>query len=175
MNKLTPTLTAIALACAAPFAAAAQDILPTRGDKISEFRTAGAWHIRKNETRNVCFASYKSDSGAIVQFGFINDETAGYLGLFSQRASDVAATQEIAVLANGHLYVGEATGMGPSIEDGYEGGYILVNNPEFVKDIEIGQELIAFPDMPNSYIVDMSGAKNAVYEVRKCTTELKTQ
>ncbi|WP_113911388.1 hypothetical protein [Roseovarius dicentrarchi] len=175
MMKLTPALTAIALACAAPMAAAAQDVLPTRGDKISEFRSAGAWHVRKNETRETCFASYKSKSGAIVQFGFVEDESAGYLGLFSQRAPEVEATQEIAVLANGNLYVGEATGMGPSIEDGYEGGYILVNNPEFVKDIEIGQELVAFPDMPHSYVVDMTGAKNAVYEVRKCTTELKSK
>ncbi len=173
MVKLTATLTAITLACAAPFAAAAQDILPTRGDEISNFRSAGAWQIRKNETRGLCFASYKSESGAIVQFGFAEDETAGYLGLFSQRVADVAAEQKIAVLANGNLYVGEATGMGPSIEDGYEGGYILINNPEFVKDIEVGQELVAFPETPSAYIVDMSGARNALYEVRKCTTELK--
>lgn len=175
MMKLTPTLTAIALACAAPFAAAAADILPAKGDKISEFRTAGAWHVRKNETRNLCFASYKSESGAIVQFGFAQDEKAGYLGLFSERASDVAAKQDIAVLANGNLYVGEATGMGPSIEDNFEGGYILVNNPEFVRDIEVGQELVAFPDTPQSYVVDMRGAKNALYEVRKCTAELQNQ
>ncbi|HEY9039561.1 MAG TPA: hypothetical protein VIN05_11560 [Roseovarius sp.] len=175
MIKLTPALTAIALACAAPFAAAAQDILPTRGDEISEFRKAGAWHVRKNETRGLCFASYKSESGAIVQFGFAEDETAGYLGLFSQQAPDVPPTQEIAVLVNDNLYVGEATGMGPSIEDGYAGGYILVNNPEFVKDIEIGKELIAFPETPDAYIVDMSGASNALYEVRKCTNELKAE
>ncbi len=175
MMKLTPTLTAIALVCATPFAAAAQELLPTRGDTISNFRSAGAWEIRKNETRNLCFASYKSESGAIVQFGFAEGEEAGYLGLFSQAVENVPASQEIAVLANGNLYVGEATGMGPSIEDGYEGGYIMVNNPEFVKDIEIGQELVAFPDMPNSYVVDMRGAKNALYEVRKCTTELQNQ
>lgn len=175
MTKLTPTLTAIALACAVPFAAAAQDILPTRGDTISKFRSAGAWEIHKNETRDLCFASYKSKSGAIVQFGFAEGEKVGYLGLFSQAAVDVPASQEIAVLANGNLYVGEATGMGPSIQDDFEGGYILVNNPEFVKDIELGQELVAFPETPASFIVDMSGAKNALYEVRKCTTELKAK
>ncbi|MCQ0091939.1 hypothetical protein [Roseovarius sp. M141] len=175
MIKLTPAVTAIALACAAPLAAAAQDNLPTHGDTISEFRTAGAWNIRKNETRENCFASYESDSGAIVQFGFAEGETAGYLGLFSPNATDVPATQEIAILANGNLYVGEATGMGPSVTDGYSGGYILVNNPEFAKDIEMGQELVAFPETPNSYIIDMRGAKNAVYEVRKCTTELQSK
>ncbi|PVA09782.1 hypothetical protein DC366_11710 [Pelagivirga sediminicola] len=175
MIKLTPALTAIALVFATPTLAADTEVLPAKGDEISKYRDAGAWTIRENATRGSCFASYQSESGAIVQFGFTKDEQAGYLGLFSQLAEDVAPKQEIAVLANGNLYVGEATGVGASLADGYEGGYILVNNPEFVKDIELGKELVAFPETPESYIVDMSGAKNAVYEVRKCTNELKAK
>ncbi|MDO5756350.1 MAG: hypothetical protein Q4P24_02380 [Rhodobacterales bacterium] len=173
MTRLTPALAAFAVLFAAPFPLAAQDLLPTVGDSISNFRSAGAWEIRKNETRGVCFASYKSESGAIVQFGFASDEKAGYLGLFSQRSPDMPATQEIAVLANGNLYVGEAIGVGSTPMDGYEGGYIVVNNPEFAKDIEAGKELVAFPEMAYTFIVDMRGAKTAMYEVRKCTSELK--
>jgi hypothetical protein len=175
MNRLAFAATAIAIAAAAPLTAQPEDVLPVRGDEISEYRSAGAWNIRQNATRNSCFASYKSDSGAIVQFGLTRDEQAGYLGLFSNLAGDVADRQEIAVLVNGNLYVGEARGVDPSIEDGYTGGYILINNPEFVSDVEQAKELVAFPETPASYVVDMHGASNAVYEVRKCTRELKAE
>jgi hypothetical protein len=177
MPKLTPTLSAIAIALAAasPVLASPLDVLPAAGDSISEFRKAGAWTIRENATHKTCFASYQTEQGAIVQFGFTDDEKAGYLGLFSEAASDVAPKQEIAVLVNGHLYVGEATGVGPGLSGSYSGGYILVNNPEFVKDVEIGKKLVAFPETPAAYVVDMSGAKNAVYEVRKCTREAKAK
>ena len=172
MNKFFPAFGALALAIATPLAAATDDVLPTRGDDISKFRDAGAWTIRANNTRGTCFASYKSESGAIVQFGFVEDESTGYLGLFSQNVNVTESEQGVAFIANGNLYSGQATGVGASIADGYEGGYILVNNPDFVKDIEAGKELVVFPETPETYVVDMSGASAAVYEVRKCTTGL---
>ncbi len=172
MTKLLTAACALTVAFSAPLSAAPQDVLPARGDEIAKFRDAGAWTIRENVTKGSCFASYKAESGAIVQFGFTEDETAGYLGLFGQNSAAIPSEQEIAFIANGNLYTGMATGVGASIEDGYEGGYVLVNNVEFVNDIEAGGELIVFPETPQTYIVDMSGASAAVYEVRKCTTEL---
>lgn len=172
MNKLFPALGVIALAFATPLLASVEDVLPTKGDDISKVRDAGAWTIRKNATSGSCFASYKAESGAIVQFGFVKDETAGYLGIFSENVGAVKSEQDVAFIANGNLYSGKATGVGSSIHDGYQGGYVVVNNPKFVKDIEAGGELVVFPETPQTYIVDMSGASAAVYEVRKCTTEL---
>lgn len=172
MKKLFPAIAALAIAAAAPLSAAPEDVLPQVGDEISEFRDAGAWTIRENETRGSCFASYKAESGAIVQFGFVRDETAGYLGIFSQNVAPVLPEQEVAFVANGNIYSGVATGVGASIHDGYEGGYIVLNNVDFVQDVEQGKELVVFPETPEAYIIDMSGASNAVYEVRKCTREL---
>ena len=172
MTKFKTALTALAIVCAAPLSAATDDVLPASGDDISKYRDAGAWTIHQNATRGSCFASYRSTNDAIVQFGFTKSEKMGYLGLFSQTAMVTDGDQKIAVIANGNLYVGEASGVGANLKDDYKGGYILVNNPEFVKDIEAGKELVAFPESPQSYIVDMRGAKAAVYEVRKCTGEL---
>jgi len=171
MTRLLTALIAVSMAFAAPLMAA-EDVLPSSTDEISIDRKAGAWVIFKNETRKSCFASYKSENGYVVQFGFTKDETNGYLGLFSQDAKVEEGTRDITVIANGNVYFGESTGVAVNLSDGYEGGYILVNNPNFVKDIEKGKQLVAFPDSPNTYIIDMKGAKNAVYEVRKCTTEL---
>jgi len=172
MTKLLTAVGALTIAFAAPLAAAPQDALPTKGDKIAKFRDAGAWTIRKNETKGSCFGSYRAESGAIVQFGFTEDESAGYLGLFGQNATAVGENETVAFIANGNLYTGVANGVGASIEDGYEGGYVLINNADFVRDIEAGGELVVFPETPETYIVDMSGASAAVYEVRKCTAEL---
>lgn len=172
MTKLFTAISAIAIGIAAPLAADTMDVLPNKGDDISKYRDAGAWTIRQNATSGSCFASYRSEAGAIVQFGFTEDETAGYLGLFGQGDTAAPSEQEVAFIANGNLYGGMAMGVGASIEDGYEGGYVLVNNTDFVRDIEAGEELVVFPETPASYIVDMSGASAAVYEVRKCTDEL---
>ncbi len=180
MIKFLPILAASAFAFSSSPAVADDaatlaptQVLPSAGDEISLFRNAGAWSIHKNTTRKSCFASYESETGEVVQFGFTDNEKVGYLGLFSQRAEVEESDQEVSVIVNGNLYVGEATGTGANLSDGYQGGYLLVNNPEFIKDVEAGQELVAFPEMPNMYIVDMKGAKNAVYEVRKCTQEMK--
>lgn len=172
MNKTRIILAALAIAGAAPLSAATDDVLPSGSDDISKYRDAGAWSIYQNATRKSCFASYKSKQGPIVQFGFTKAEDMGYLGLFAKGGAATEGDQKVAVIANGNLYSGIATGTGYALEDGYTGGYTLVNNPKFVKDIEMGQELVAFPQTPQSYIVDMTGAKNAVYEVRKCTTEI---
>ncbi|MFD0859874.1 hypothetical protein [Roseovarius aquimarinus] len=172
MTKLLTAISALTIGFAAPLAAAPEDALPTKGDEISKYRDAGAWTIRKNETKGSCFASYKAENGAIVQFGFTEDETAGYLGLFGQTDAAIETGQNVAFIANGNLYGGVATGVGASIEDGYEGGYVLVNNTDFVQDVEAGEELVVFPETPQTYIVDMSGASAAVYEVRKCTNEM---
>ncbi|MEI4260950.1 hypothetical protein [Roseovarius sp. D0-M9] len=172
MTKLLTAVGALTIAFAAPLSAAPEDVLPERSDEIAEFRDAGAWTIRENVTKGSCFASYKAESGAIVQFGFTEDETAGYLGLFGRDAMAIPSEQEVAFIANGNLYSGMATGVGASLEDGYEGGYVLVNNAEFVQDIEAGGELTVLPETPQAFVVDMSGASDAVYEVRKCTTEL---
>jgi hypothetical protein len=172
MKNFRIALAALAVACAAPLSAATDDVLPSGGDNISKFRDAGAWSIYKNETRGSCFGSYKSTNGEIVQFGFTKNEALGYLGLFAQGAAAGTENTDVAFIANGNLYTGTATGTGHALEGGYSGGYVLVNNPSFAKDIEIGKELVAFPDTPNTYIIDMSGASNALYEVRKCTAEL---
>lgn len=173
MNKFFPALAALAIAAASPLSAAApEDVLPQHGDEISKFRHANGWTIRQNMTRKNCFASYQTGSGAIVQFGFVEDESAGYLGLFSSNAATPKVNQEVAFIANGNIYTGIATGVGASVSDGYKGGYVVVNNRDFARDIAKGKELVVFPETPEAYIVDMSGAGIAAYEVRKCTGKI---
>lgn len=171
MLKLFPTLTALALVVAAQLSAAPEDVLPRHGDDISKFRDAGAWVVRQNMTSGTCFAAYQADSGAIVQFGFVEDESAGYLGLFSPNVATPAANQEVAFIANGNIYAGIATGVAATI-DGFNGAYVVVNNRDFARDIAQGEELVVFPETPEAYVVDMSGASTAAYEVRKCTAEI---
>lgn len=160
------------LAFATPLMAS-EDILPSKSDEISADRKAGVWTIFRNETSNTCFASYESDDGYVVQFGFSQDAQNGYIGLFSKDFEVEEGTSEIALVVNETLYTGEATGL-PANLSGYQGGYIIVNNPDFVKDVEHGKEIVAFPDSPRAFSISMKGAKNAVYVVRECTEELQS-
>lgn len=170
--RLLTAFAAASLAFATPVIAA-EDILPSKSDEISADRKAGAWTIFRNETSNTCFASYESEDGYVVQFGFAQDAQNGYIGLFSKDLEVEEGTSEIAIVVNETLYTGEATGLAANLS-GYQGGYIIVNNPEFVNDVEKGKQIVAFPDSPRAYVISMKGAKNAVYLVRKCTEELQS-
>ncbi len=173
MKKFYQTCAAVAVILASPALASDQDVLPSSEDDIVIFRTAGPWTIHQNNTSKTCLISQKGENGGLVQMGLTKSGDYGYLGAFSQNADVEEGVKEVAVLVNDHVYIGQSEGVTHNLNDGYKGGYILTDNPNFVKDLEHEGDLVAFPDTPFIYTINLSGAKNAIYEARKCTKELQ--
>ncbi|SLN46011.1 hypothetical protein ROA7450_02249 [Roseovarius albus] len=173
MKKFYNTCAAIAVVLASPAIASDADVLPSADDDIAIYRTAGPWTVYQNNTRKHCLIAQKGDNGGLVQMGLSKSGDYGYVGAFSQSAEVQEGLKEVVVLVNDNVYTGEASGVGTGLEDGYKGGYIRVNNPNFVKDLEKEGEMIAFPDTPYIYTINLAGTKNAIYEARKCTEELQ--
>jgi opacity protein-like surface antigen len=177
MNILKPTGTLLSglIAAVAVFAASAayaadEDVLPTAGDQIEEFWKSTYWTIYKNNTRQSCFIQWSGET-SVVQAGLTNDQDAFYLGAFVKNfepVEPVEGERGIAIVLNGNLYVGGVTTVSRTLSGGFEGGYILLDNPKFVADLEEAGEFIAFPDSPNTVTVTLITPRNAIGRARDC-------
>lgn len=173
MKKFNLICAAVAFAVAAPAFAGDEDVLPMSTDEITMYRNAGDWSVHQNLTRKTCFISRSGENGGLIQMGLTKEEDYGYVGIFSKNLDVEEGIKEIAILVNDNVYVGHSKGVTHNLEGGYKGGYVLGQGKEFRMDLEKGEELIAFPDSPYVYIVNLKGSSNAIYEARKCTNELQ--
>lgn len=145
-----------------------RSVLPSAGDDIVRFRTFGAWAVMQNNTDGNCFASRADNAGNIIQMGVTKDRSFGYLGAFTSDGRLAGDGAKIVAVVNGNLYSGEAHGVSHGLNEGRTGGFILVNNTNFVRDIEASREIVFFPDTPNTVTLNTRRARDAIYEARKC-------
>jgi len=174
MKQLKTVAASLALlgALTAPvYAQSAQEVLPLSTDKIETDRTFGKWAILRNETRGHCLGTKADDSG-VVQMGITADETLGYVGVFVKPEVDPGKSNDVAVLVGGEVFVGESSGPVAHLGDGWHGGYILADNPDFRKAIEASNEMDVFPDQPFAVRLNIKGADKAIYEIAKCSREM---
>lgn len=149
------------------------EVLPEASDVVENYRMAGDWAIFANKTRGTCYMERTDDAGGAVQMGLTKSGEYGYIGMFVKGAEVEDEIKDIAISVNGNVYVGEAN-PATHLEGGYQGGYILSNNKDLRHDLGKADEMYAFPDAPYMVTVDLKGARNAIFEVRKCTEELQS-
>lgn len=154
--------------CAASLAHAAdEDVLPAAGDTIETYLSAKYWTVFKNSTRQSCFIEWRSEN-SVVQAGLTKAQDAGYLGAFLRDVEPTEGNQDIAIVLNGNLYVGRSTTVAQTLSGGLKGGYIVVDNPNFVKDLEEAREFVAFQGSPYTVTVKLKTPKNAIDRAREC-------
>ncbi len=181
--KIKTLLGAVAASCLAVVAFASDDaaeeeayaeaeVLPEATDTIEDFRRVGEWMVYANVTRGSCFMTQTDDFGAAVQMGLTKSGEYGYIGIFVKGAEVEEGIKDIVISVNDNIYVGESYSA-THLEDGYQGGYILSNNTDLRYDLGKADEMYAFPESPFMVTVDLEDARNAIFEVRKCTEELR--
>lgn len=168
LGRFFPIYAAAMAICSASIANAQDDaVLPTTDDNVEVYWNAAFWTIFKNNSRQSCFIEWRSETTA-VQAGLTKDLSSGYLGAFIKDFETVEGDRAVAILLNGNLYVGTSTTVTQTLSDGFKGGYVLVNNPRFVSDLEEASEFVAFPDSPNTITVTLKTPKNAIDRAREC-------
>ena len=173
MNMITKTIAVLLLGAATPALSADQDILPVNTDEIAQYRNVGEWVVHENLTRGSCFISRSDDAGHLVQIGLTKDNNYGYIGIFQKGAHLEEGTNDVAIVVNGNLYVGESKTVVHGASDGYEGGYVIANDKQLRLDLEQQKEMIVFPDKPFMVTVNLDHLRNAIYEARECTKKLQ--
>lgn len=176
-NDLTPTrtpiLTAALLTVLAPAAWAESSVIPTSGDGFSVYAEVEGWTIYADSATKTCLAERTDDVGNAIQMGPTKDREFAYIGVFTKGELPKRDGKEIAVAIDGNIFTGEVKRLSSKkLAAGYNGGYLLTNNPNFVTAVAEGKELLAFPDSPVAFKVDLTGTKAAIESARKCNAEI---
>lgn len=174
MKLTSTTLIPTALLAVATAAGHAEDSpIPQSGDSFSEYGMVEGWTIYADATTKTCLAERTDDVGNVMQMGVTRDLDYAYVGIFTQADIDVQTEGAIAIAVDGANFVGMSDGIkSGKLRGDYRGGYVLTNNPDMVTAIAEGRELVAFPEQPVAFVIDLTGTKRAIEEARKCNAEI---
>ncbi|PRY19786.1 hypothetical protein CLV78_11829 [Aliiruegeria haliotis] len=150
--------------------AMASDVLPSTDSTFRMWGEEGDWKVMVDEGRNTCLTERVFENGGVIQMGLTKDHEFGYFGVFTKDA-DVKKKQEIILSLGGNLYSADARGKTKNLADGYVGGYLLTDNPNFVDDVMNQKEMIVYPEETYAWIVSLDGTKKAIEAARKCNME----
>jgi len=167
------TTTLALMTGSAAFATDVSDIVPAAGDKLTVYKQVGDWTVYADADRESCLIERSDDDGNAMQMGLTKDLSATYVGVFTKKDIKIEPSQPIAIAVDGEVYTGESYGIrSGQLQGNYSGGYVLSNDPDFVTAIAQGRKLLAFPEKPWFFIVDLTGTKRAIDEAKKCQASL---
>ncbi|WP_261195578.1 hypothetical protein [Pseudoruegeria sp. SHC-113] len=160
--KLIP---AAAMATACTFAG-----LPALADTYTKFGEVEGWKVFADAEKKSCLMERVDAAENVIQMGLTEDRGVGYVGVFTKAETNIKKGDEeaVAILIGGNIYLGEATGMRGNITEGYSGGYVLSDDPQFATDIAQQYEMIVFPETEFAFVVDLTGTKKAMEMTKEC-------
>ncbi|SLN38422.1 hypothetical protein PSA7680_01893 [Pseudoruegeria aquimaris] len=154
-----------ALACA--LAAAA---VPALAATYTKFGEVEGWKVYADAERKSCLIERVDALENVIQMGLTEDRGVGYVGVFTKADTNIKKGEKeaVAILIGDHIYLGEATGMRGNITEGYSGGYVLSDDPQFATDIAQQYQMIVFPETEYAFVVDLTGTKKAMEMAAAC-------
>ncbi|WP_164658466.1 hypothetical protein [Tropicibacter sp. Alg240-R139] len=173
MTLKTLAATAALIAMPAVSALASDDFLPSVDDVFTEWGKVEGWTVWVDVTRNSCLAERIDSNTNIVQMGLNKAQDFAYLGVFTKADIKLRGGKEkVTISLDGKLYEGNARKKSKHMEDGYKGGYILIDNPEFVTQVQKRYTMVVFPKREEAFSVSLDGTFKAIEAARKCQAEL---
>lgn len=175
MNRFVSVLVTATAAIMATAAAAEVTVLSPGTDTFAQVAQEGPWTIYADGNRQSCLIEGVDIAGNVVQMGLTSDHKLGYVGVFTP--VDVGLTdggdKAITIEVNGNTYSGEVKTREHGLAEGYQGGYFLTDNPQFVEDMMAGTEMVAFAnDTGNGVVIDLTGSHTAIEAASTCTRQL---
>lgn len=139
-------------------------------DKFAFYKTVEGWNIFKDSEKLSCFIEKSDELGNVVQMGLTQQRDVGYVGIFTQAETGIVAGEEkeIGIILGDNVYLGQSTGMNGNITEGYSGGYVLSDDPNFVNDVKQQYEMVVFPETDFAFSVNLAGTKKAIEAAAEC-------
>lgn len=170
LRKLLAATTLATLAATASYAVNAGDVLPKDNATFTKWGEVEGWTVFIDESRGTCLIERVDANGNVVQMGLTSNHKFGYLGVFTK--ADVKPKNNTVHLSlDGKQYYGDADAQKKRLADGYKGGYILANNPNFVEDVMKKYVMTVYPEDANTFDVSLDGTFKAIEAARKCNEE----
>ena len=165
-------LAATAVAALSASVAIAEQALPKDGDEFTKWGDADGWTIYVDGTRGTCLAERMDANENVLQMGLTEDKSLGYIGVFTKNDVGLKSGKEkLLVAIDGKLYEGPARRVAKHLPEGYQGGYLLANNPVFVEDVMKKYDMVVFPEHENTFVVSLDGTLKAIEAARVCNAE----
>ncbi|MCV6585392.1 MAG: hypothetical protein OIF47_07640 [Marinibacterium sp.] len=166
-------LSALVVAGVTASAAFASDaVLPSQDSVFEKWGDAEGWTVFVDTTRKSCLIERTDDNANVVQMGLTADHSLGYLGVFTKADIDLKGSNEQIIVALGdNIYAGEAHKKTKHLADGYKGGYLLTDSPEFVEDVMKQHVMIVFPEKEFAFAINLDGTFKAIEAATKCNEE----
>lgn len=173
MKSLTKTfVVAAVLACGATIGHAKdKNILPKDNAEFVNYGEESGWNIFVDKSQNTCLIERVDENTNVVQMGLTPDKDFGYLGVFT-KADIEFKDDKVELLMDNKLYYGDTTAAPPNLADGYKGGYLLANNPDFVTDVMERETMIVMPESNFAFEISLAGTKKAIEAARACNASL---
>ena len=167
MTKLLLSTAAIALAGAA----SASDVLPKDNAEFMKWGEESGWNIFVDKSRDACLIERIDENENVVQMGLTKDKDFGYIGVFTK--ADIDFTDDkLHLRLDDKAYVGDASAAPSNLAEGYKGGYMLANNPDFVDDVMKRYNMLVMPESSNAFEVSLDGTMKAIEKARECNASL---
>ncbi|WP_068113372.1 hypothetical protein [Tropicimonas marinistellae] len=151
---------------------ASDEVLPSSDSTFRAWGEESGWNILVDEGRNSCLIEKMDENANVIQMGLTKDHEFGYLGVFTKNVDLEGRKEPIVISLGDNLYSGESRQKTKNLADGYMGGYVLTNNPNFVEDIMKQYEMVVFPEDTYAWIVSLDGTMKAIEAARKCNLEV---
>lgn len=168
MNVMSLTAAAT-LAVVATFASATSDVLPAPGTAFTPYGSVEGWNIFVNEERKTCMIEKVDAAENVVQMGLTADRGFGYLGVFTKADIGLDEGEEgVVVLIGENIYAGSARRITSGLRDGYTGGYIVSDSPDFVDDLMQQYTMMVMPETDFAFVINLDGTMKAIEAAREC-------
>lgn len=156
-------------------ALASDGVLPSADSVFTKWGDAEGWTIYQDETRKSCLAERVDDAGNVLQMGLTADHTLGYIGVFTQADIGLSGGKEkLLISLDGNLYEGEAQQKSKHLAEGYTGGYVVSNDPQFLSDVMKKYDMIVMPEQEGAFVINLDGTFKAIEAGRKCNEEINS-
>ncbi|WP_372580385.1 hypothetical protein [Ruegeria hyattellae] len=148
----------------------ASEVIPSADATFSKWGEEEGWTIYVDESRGSCLIEREDENSNVVQMGLTEDQKFGYLGVFTQ-ADLKFKDGKVHLLLDEKPYYADARAKTKNLAEGYKGGYILANNPNFVDDVMKRYTMIVMPEDKAAFQVSLDGTFKAIEAARKCNVE----
>jgi hypothetical protein len=168
--KQLASAAALATIAATSAYSADSDVLPKENAEFTNWGEVEGWTIFVDQSRGTCLIERVDANENVVQMGLTASHEFGYFGVFT-KADVKPKDNKVHLLLDDKAYYGDTNAKTKNLAQGYKGGYILANNPNFVEDVMKKYTMTVYPDDANSFEVSLDGTLKAIEEARKCNAE----
>lgn len=152
--------------------AIAKDSVLPGDDGFTTWGEAGGWTVFVDNERKSCLIERMDENKNVVQVGLTKKKEYAYVGVFTKTDIGLKSGKEkVFISLDGVLYEGKAHKKTKHLTEGYTGGYILADNPEFIADFANKYKMVVFPEKDFAFVVNLDGTKKAVEAGIQCNLE----